>query len=153
MAIPATNIHLCTNVANQIYGDIPVTCISLSQALCSANISVPNSILSFANCSASLSRSPTSMAWSAPLCCTITVTALSAWCVALTQTPSPAIWVINSASGKVVLNALGVYGGSGTITISRNGTHCNGATGTVTICYSNGAGGRTSTTVALSTSY
>jgi hypothetical protein len=137
MAIPATNINLCAHVANQIYGNIPVTRIALSEALCSANISVPHSILSFAGCSASLSRSPTSMAWAAPGTCTITVTALSAWCVCLTQTPSPPIWLLNSASGKVVLNALGVYGG----------------TGTATICYSNGAGGRTSTTVTLSTSW
>jgi hypothetical protein len=153
MAIPATNINLCAHVANQIYGNIPVTRIALSEALCSANISVPHSILSFAGCSASLSRSPTSMAWAAPGTCTITVTALSAWCVCLTQTPSPPIWLLNSASGKVVLNALGVYGGSGTISISRNSIKCATATGTVTICYSNGAGGRTSTTVTLSTSW
>ena len=151
MAIPATNINLCAHVANQIYGNIPVTRISLFEALCSANISVPHSILSFAGCSASLSRSPTSMAWSAAGSCNITVTALSAWCVVLTQTPSPPIWLLSSASGKVGLGT-GVYGGSGTITITRTSTSCKTATGTVTICYSNGAGGRTSTTVTLSTS-
>jgi hypothetical protein len=153
MAIPATNINLCAHVANQIYGDIPVTCKSLCQALCSANISVPHSILSFANCSASLSRTPTSAAWATPGACTITITALSAWCLALTQTPSPAIWSISYVTGKVVLNGSGVYGGSGTISISRNANYCYGATGTLTICYSNGAGGRTSTTVTLSTTW
>jgi hypothetical protein len=148
-AIPATNIYLCAHVASQIYGNIPVTRISLCEALCSANISVPHSNTSFAGCSASLSRSPTSAAWATPGNCTITITALSAWCLSLTQTSG--IWS-TSASGKITLGT-GVYGGSGIITINRNSSHCNGATGTLTICYSNGAGGRTSTTVTLSTSY
>ena len=152
MTIPTANIHLCTDVAFIIYGNIPVTRISLIEALCSANISVPHSISSFASCSASLSRTPTSAAWAGPGSCTITITALSAWCLALTQTPSPAIWSIGSVAGKVSLGA-SVYGGSGTISISRNTTHCNGATGTLTICYSDSAGGRTSTTVTLSTSW
>lgn len=159
MAIPATNIDLSADVAYQIYGNIPVSSKSLCQALCSTDISVPNSLLDFANCSASLSRSPSSASWSTPGNCVITITAKSAWCMTITQTPSPPIWSINASgtNGKVTLcgtsgiNA--VYGGSGSISINRNTTSCSSTSGTLTICYSNGAGGRISTTVSLYTTY
>ena len=156
MAIPTTNINLCADVANQIYGDRTVACISLGQALCSVNLSLPNTLLSFANCSASLTRSPTTAAWVAPGTCTITVTAKSAWSLSIAQTASPPIWSLSSVSGKVTLNGsspTGTFGGSGVFAISRNSNACIGATGTVTITYSNGAGGSSTTTVTLTTSY
>jgi len=158
MAIPATNIDLSADIAYQIYGNIPVTKKSLSQALCSVNISVPNSILDFANCSASFVRSPASLTWNSTATCSITITAKSAWCMTLSD--SNGIWSITpSTNGKVVLcGAAGaginaVYGGSGTIYINRNTNACSYVGGTLTICYSNGAGGRTSQAVDLYTLY
>jgi len=160
MAIPTTeNIDLCVDVRYAIYGDIPTACVSLSQALCSTNILVPNSLRDFAGCSASLTTSLSDLTWDEAGNCCVIITAKSAWCIVLTNTVTPAIYsiVTTETGGKVTLDgtlgADAVYGGSGSVSIFRNAISCSYTPGTLTIYYSNGAGGRTSQAISLMTFY
>jgi len=160
MAVPTTNINLLSDISPTLYGNIVnPSQKTLSDFLCTANIAIPNSLLDLGGCTASLTKSTSSLSWSSPGTCTVTITAKSAWCMTLTQNASPPVFSISTSGtgGKVTLcgtsgiNA--VYGGSGSISVYRNTNACSFTTGTLTICYSNGAGGRSCQSISLITFY
>lgn len=159
MAVPTTNINLLTDVSPTLYGNIVNPTKRLSQFLCTANIALPNSLLDLGGCTQSLTKSTSSISFGSPGTCVVTITAKSAWCMVLTNTVSPPIYSIQTSGtgGKVTLAGTSgenaVYGGSGSISIYRNTTSCGFTSGTLTICYSNGSGGRSSQSISLITFY
>ena len=149
--IPTSNIDLCADVASNIYGSLSVNAIKLSEALCSVNLAVPDSLLSFGNLCACLTKTPASLTFtSLNQVCSVTVTANSAWCASITA--GGTYYQLYHTTGKVTLSGsdpTGVVGGSGTVAVCRTGVP-SGSAGTLTITYSNQAGSTTTTTVSIS---
>lgn len=102
--------------------------------------------------SASFSRSPASLTWTPGVYGnkTVTITANCAWHASIAGSANFSL--NGGTTGTVALigsGGSGTYGGNGSVIVTRAsvpGTY----SGTVTIVYSNGAGGQSSTTVTLS---
>ncbi|MDD4970755.1 MAG: hypothetical protein PHT07_15115 [Paludibacter sp.] len=155
MAIPTTNVNLNADVRFQLWGDTigaPTTNVSLNDLAKTVNAAAGNHGMSmFKGLSASLTRTPTSLSWAAGVYGnkTITVTANCAWKCSYA---GDARFTIQSATQSVILagsQPTGVFGGNGVISVNRASASPGAYSGTVTITFSNGAGGTTTLTVSI----
>jgi outer membrane biosynthesis protein TonB len=156
MATPTTDLNVIGDLVYQLIGNLlgaSPTDLSMNKFGLTLNGTAPHGTNEMESITAALSRTPTSLAWTAPGVKSFTITANCAW--KLTYSGS-AVFSIQSAAGATTWSGgspSGVFGGNGSANIYRNTNSSPGATGTVTITFSNGAGGSTTLTVTLSTTY
>jgi hypothetical protein len=154
MAIPSSDVGFNTHLMPQLWGDLTVTVAkSLNNLGLTINISGEHMMSDFYGLSASFSRTPTSINFAAPGTQNITVTANCAWQASYSGS---AVFQLQNCSQAVILSGsppTSVNGGSGVLQVSRNATSNPGQTGTVTLTFSNGAGGHSTLTVTLTTNY
>lgn len=149
MAVPNINIPSYI-IAYWLWGDLlgnasSIANLSMNALGSTINGTVPHSTAEFKGLSASLSRSPTSLSWTAIGVKTVTITANCAWTASISGTGG---FFISNQFGKISLSST-VHGGNGSIDVTQ--VTSGSRTGTLIITAANSTGGgRTTYTVSLS---
>lgn len=155
MATPTTDLNAIGDLNYILGGDLlgaSPTNVSMAGWCKTVNGSAPYSTANLKSITPALTRTPATLSWTSAEYGNkiITVTANCAWKVTITGSSN---LQVNATTQQVILSGIspsGILGGNGTITIYRT-TNPGTWTATVTITFSNGAGGSSTVTIPCST--